>query len=273
MYAKVPIQPSLINNSLFYVDFELSWNNNQIKKNALLYSFKVNNVRPKIQFLPDSCPDILFGFDRSHVDIHVCRNRSTTEELLLNPDMAYYGFKPYSCCAINNIFDENMAHKLKDRMLSSKTCLERLRNGRNIQSKISTIIDFTRRNLLNESYRPGLVEKAELEICQKNGDLRVEDLCTNLEYSLGYCRQRFKDKTGLSLKQSCKILRFQNVIHLMRCFPESSLCGLAYDAGYFDQAHMIREFKHLSGLTPSRFRSSYFQNPEHSTFLPDNDVE
>jgi AraC-like DNA-binding protein len=32
-----------------------------------------------------------------------------------------------------------------------------------------------------------------------------------------------------------------------------SLAGVACESGYFDQAHLIREMKNLSGLTPGQY--------------------
>ena len=33
-----------------------------------------------------------------------------------------------------------------------------------------------------------------------------------------------------------------------------SLAGLAHDCGYSDQAHLSRDFRHLTGLTPGQWR-------------------
>jgi AraC-like DNA-binding protein len=37
--------------------------------------------------------------------------------------------------------------------------------------------------------------------------------------------------------------------------PEPAWADLAYDAGYYDQAHLIREVRALSGLTPVRLHA------------------
>jgi AraC-like DNA-binding protein len=35
--------------------------------------------------------------------------------------------------------------------------------------------------------------------------------------------------------------------------PETDLTGLAYQCGYFDQAHFIKEFRAFTGKTPSEY--------------------
>jgi AraC-like DNA-binding protein len=37
---------------------------------------------------------------------------------------------------------------------------------------------------------------------------------------------------------------------------EISLTSIAYDCGYFDQSHFIKEFKSFTGLTPSGYSSA-----------------
>lgn len=63
---------------------------------------------------------------------------------------------------------------------------------------------------------------------------------------------------GLPLLRYNKILRFQQSLSLL-ADKETSLTAIAYDCGYFDQAHFIRDFKSFTGITPSEFRFVQFQ--------------
>lgn len=40
----------------------------------------------------------------------------------------------------------------------------------------------------------------------------------------------------------------------MHTLPEISLTALAAEAGYYDQSHMIRDFRRMSGYTPGQYR-------------------
>jgi methylphosphotriester-DNA--protein-cysteine methyltransferase len=56
---------------------------------------------------------------------------------------------------------------------------------------------------------------------------------------------------GISPKRCCNIVRAHA---FLKHLPEGSrLTGYAYDSGYYDQAHLIREFKLITGLTPSQY--------------------
>jgi AraC-like DNA-binding protein len=62
---------------------------------------------------------------------------------------------------------------------------------------------------------------------------------------------------GASPKQLASIVRFRHAVRAYR--PGLTLTQLAYDAGYFDQSHLIREFRAFTGLTPRDFlRSPYY---------------
>jgi AraC-like DNA-binding protein len=58
--------------------------------------------------------------------------------------------------------------------------------------------------------------------------------------------------TGLSPKSFDKIHRFKTSLKLIG-ENKLPLTSIAYDAGYFDQSHFIRDFKSFTGLTPSAY--------------------
>jgi len=63
----------------------------------------------------------------------------------------------------------------------------------------------------------------------------------------------FNEFVGTSPKQFLKIVRFQNAIYEKSQNSELSLTEIAFKCGYFDQAHMINDFKTLSGITPKKY--------------------
>jgi AraC-like DNA-binding protein len=67
-----------------------------------------------------------------------------------------------------------------------------------------------------------------------------------------YLQKLFLQYTGIPPKLYGKINRFQQSLRLISN-KENSLTSIAYDCGYFDQSHFIREFKSFTGLTPSAY--------------------
>lgn len=62
----------------------------------------------------------------------------------------------------------------------------------------------------------------------------------------------FREVVGLAPKQYQRILRFQRALRAMRAPSPAPLAAIASGCGYADQAHLSREFREFSGLTPGR---------------------
>jgi AraC-like DNA-binding protein len=67
------------------------------------------------------------------------------------------------------------------------------------------------------------------------------------------CLQKlFLQYAGVTPKLCSKIERFQQSLRLISK-RNTPLTSIAYDCGYFDQSHFIREFKSFTGITPSAY--------------------
>lgn len=61
----------------------------------------------------------------------------------------------------------------------------------------------------------------------------------------------FRAGVGMNPKEYARIVRFQKSLKLMQCQAGNvSQAQIAYQGGYADQSHFIREFRKLSGYTP-----------------------
>jgi transcriptional regulator GlxA family with amidase domain len=87
-------------------------------------------------------------------------------------------------------------------------------------------------------------------ILRSNGAAQVEDLASNAAISRRHLERVFLRKVGIGPKLFSRIVRFQ---HLLRA-PQSDWALMAADSGYFDQAHLIRDFREFTGQTPMAWR-------------------
>ncbi|QNL48408.1 AraC family transcriptional regulator [Olivibacter sp. SDN3] len=88
-------------------------------------------------------------------------------------------------------------------------------------------------------------------IIDARGTLNIErDL--DVALSSRQLRRLFSFYIGESPKTFSKIVRFQNILHAKPSLEDLRKNKLFFNAGYYDQAHFIKEFKNMYGLLPSK---------------------
>lgn len=81
----------------------------------------------------------------------------------------------------------------------------------------------------------------------------IHSLSGQLQVHRRRLERKFIAATGLSPKQFSKIARLQAALKLISTGEYTSLTALALEAGYYDQAHFIRDFREFTGVSPGQF--------------------
>jgi AraC-like DNA-binding protein len=76
-------------------------------------------------------------------------------------------------------------------------------------------------------------------------------LADEVGWSARHLTNRFRTELGLRPKDAARVTRFDRARR--RIGPGVRLADVAADAGYFDQAHLTREFAAFAGCSPSRW--------------------
>jgi AraC-like DNA-binding protein len=80
----------------------------------------------------------------------------------------------------------------------------------------------------------------------------IENTANRYNVTPRYLQKLFLQYTGMTPKLYSKINRFQLSLQLISK-NDSSFTSIAYDCGYSDQSHFIRDFKSFTGITPSSY--------------------
>ena len=80
----------------------------------------------------------------------------------------------------------------------------------------------------------------------------METIAARYGISARYMQQLLLQYTGLTPKLYSQINRFQHSLKLVTS-RNTSLTDIAYECGYADQSHFIKEFKAFTGTTPSGY--------------------
>ncbi|MBN6033800.1 AraC family transcriptional regulator [Amycolatopsis sp. 195334CR] len=84
------------------------------------------------------------------------------------------------------------------------------------------------------------------------GRLRVDRLAEEIGWTRQHLNRRFREQIGLSLKATARVARLNRAAVLMN--GPHALAEIAAITGYADQAHLNRDFRALTGCTPTEYR-------------------
>lgn len=132
------------------------------------------------------------------------------------------------------------------------TLQDRLRETRQAGQRLAIVQD-TLAGVLAErpAACPPVVGEALRRIGGAGGNLRVGALAAGLGLSDRRLEQLFYAHVGLSPKATCRMARLRASLEILARSSRPTWTEIALQNGYFDQAHLVNEFKAMTGLAPS----------------------
>ncbi len=107
------------------------------------------------------------------------------------------------------------------------------------------------------------ISKSIKYILERNGNLRVSKLAKKFGCTSRRLSQIFYRAFGISIKRYCRVARWQYALSLLKNQPR--LTDISHQAGYYDQAHFIRECRKITHFSPSTYFANHLaQNHEIS---------
>lgn len=208
-----------------------------------------------INAVPDGSIDLLFNIGENKVHTYISGTVFGAKPWQLGEENNCFGVRFQPGCGIlpkelsmsmlvnedleidGNIFGENLV----ERIVEAKDLQER----RQIFKK-----SYEGLLLKNETntFAKNIAEYVRKKISETKGQVTVNELSEETGYSLCYLRRVFKEYYGISPKQFSQFIRFQNLLKEVSAngsHPED----LALICGYYDEAHMMKEFKRYAGIT------------------------
>jgi AraC-like DNA-binding protein len=212
--------------------------------------------------LPDGCIDILFeaaGTDPASISVVGMMTRPLLVTRREAASFTGVRFKPGGAAA----FFREPLHRLTDARVElrelwreSGSLLGRLTDEPAPAKRLGLLVGELERRLGEAPRRshPGCgfaVRTLEVE-----PETRVRDLCAQLGVSRQALARSFREHVGVPPKTLSRVLRLQRTVRFIGRTAAGTRAGwadLALDAGYYDQSHLVAEFKELVGLTPGAY--------------------
>ena len=118
---------------------------------------------------------------------------------------------------------------------------------------VAIVEDHLIEKLLTATVDLKKIQSAAKMLYLQKGRFRVAELAEKFNLSTRQLQRQFQDVVGVSAKTLARSIRFEKVRKQLMLDPDQSLTALAYEHGYADQAHFIRDFKEFADRTPSEF--------------------
>jgi AraC-like DNA-binding protein len=98
-------------------------------------------------------------------------------------------------------------------------------------------------------------------LLKNDGNMSIENAASLSCLSIKQFERKCKERVGMNPKMYARILKFSKAYRLHEAFPERSWIEIAHQAGYYDQMHMIRDFKAFAGVNPSIIQQQLLATP------------
>ena len=102
---------------------------------------------------------------------------------------------------------------------------------------------------------------AMLQLVKQHGNISIEQIASLACLSLRQFERVSKERIGLPPKVFARLSRFSKAYRLREEHPQWNWTQIAYECNYFDQMHMIRDFKEFAGVTPGTIEKELQQLP------------
>lgn len=223
------------------------------------------DASPPERILPDGCVELILNFgDRflQHVDGERRRQPRNfvvgqmTGPILISASGVVRllgirfqpgGTRPFVDLAANEITDRVVELGGLSREFE-RGLLECCEHAFELDQKIAAIEGFLASRLGHGKFDGNSLALAA-SIIERRGLVSVDQLASCAGVSSRQLERRFLQEVGLGPKLLARIVRFQQVFRAVESNP--AWADVAIECGYYDQAHLIRDFNQFAQQTPA----------------------
>ncbi|QRK11256.1 AraC family transcriptional regulator [Archangium violaceum] len=130
---------------------------------------------------------------------------------------------------------------------------ERLQDAPGWEERFSLLDEYLAARLTAARGVPEWVAWAFRRIEESGGLVEVGTLADSLGFSHRHLIARFREHVGLPPKLLARIVRFERLLEQVKSGGRPAWGELALEHGYYDQAHLIRDFRQFTGSSPREF--------------------
>lgn len=149
-----------------------------------------------------------------------------------------------------------------------KSLEEQVINANDTNKRIKLIETFLLSKLSEQRTIDAITTSCIDLIFQSQGQIGSAELADKMNINRRKMERKFISAIGMSPKQLARVARLQATLKMLERKSTSTLTDVAYENGYYDQSHFIKDFREFTGMSPKYFfadnfkLSSLFMDPE-----------
>lgn len=128
--------------------------------------------------------------------------------------------------------------------------IDRLAGARDMDAAAAALESAISRRLATAGV-PTDGSRFALEAAKRLENANVDTVASDLGVSARHLRRVFREALGVSPKAFARLERFRCALRAAMEDGQAGWADVAAGAGYYDQAHLIAEFRAIAGVTPS----------------------
>jgi AraC-like DNA-binding protein len=122
-----------------------------------------------------------------------------------------------------------------------------------VRRQVAGLRDAVVARLEREHERDSLADATSQLIVRRRGQISIDDIAQRHGVSRKQMARRFSAATGMTPKLFARVTRFQALVQALLSSDVSHWVSVAPSLGFYDQAHMINEFRGFAGAPPTVF--------------------
>lgn len=160
-----------------------------------------------------------------------------------------------------------------------REALAKLMRDDRFEDAVAKFEEIMLEHFLKANFDKNVVNAAAQVLYRENGECRIEDLVKMCFTTKRTLERNFNSNLGMSPKSYALNVRFDKAKKAIIQNPFIELTELAHRAGYYDQAHFVKDFKAFCGCTPTDFAegikrmAAIFNDHENVVFLQGTEDE
>ena len=205
--------------------------------------------------LPDGCVDFIVEVGANPYPIAV---GTMTRPLVLRSRTPHefigVRFKPGRAFAMLGIPASELTDDrvpLSDVWRDVEGMVDAVAGAATIRARVSAFARALERRLVDAPRSAPDVDGAIRAIVASGGSIEVATLGPAIGVTRQHLARNFARWVGVPPKTFARVVRLQRLLAALRSARDPHWSALATWAGYYDQSHLVSEFKELTGVTPS----------------------